>query len=52
VDVKRVSVYIGHSSMATTIDRYGQLLHSAPDESRKLLDAFHGHGMGTAKGAE
>jgi integrase len=52
MDIKRVSVYLGHQSVSFTLDRYGHLLDDAPQTSRDQLDAFHGYGMGTAEGTD
>ena len=52
LDIKRVSVYMGHGSVAFTLDRYGHLLDTAPAQTRDLLDRFHGYGVGTGDGAE
>jgi integrase len=52
VNVKALSEFLGHSSIATTLDRYGQLLPGSLAEAATLLDAFldrTGTGTGTRK---
>jgi integrase len=40
VNVKALSEFLGHSSITTTLDRYGHLLPGSIEESAKLLDAY------------
>ncbi len=40
LNAKAVTVLIGHSSIATTFDRYGHLFPGHEDEARGLLDAY------------
>jgi integrase len=40
VDLKRVSTFAGHSSVAITADRYGHLLDSGHDETVRQVAAF------------
>lgn len=40
LDLKAISVYMGHASVAFTIDRYGHLLPDTHAEQAALLDAF------------
>jgi integrase len=40
IDLKTVSVYMGHASVAFTIDRYGHLLPDTHTEQAARLDAF------------
>jgi integrase len=42
VNVKALSVYMGHSSITITLDRYGHLLPGAEGEAAELLDAYLG----------
>ena len=39
VDMKAISEYMGHSSVAFTYDRYGHLLPNSRDENRAKLEA-------------
>jgi integrase len=50
VNVKALSEFLGHSSITTTLDRYGNLLPGSVAEAATLLDAFlnrTGTGTGT-----
>lgn len=40
LDLKAISVYLGHASVAFTIDRYGHLLPDTHGEQAARLDAF------------
>lgn len=40
LNVKTVSVYMGHASVAFTLDRYGHLLPGNEAESVEKIDAF------------
>ena len=40
VDAKAISTYMGHSSVAFTLDRYAKLFKKAGAENAALLDAF------------
>lgn len=40
LNVKSVSVYMGHASVALTLDRYGHLLPGNEAESVERIDAF------------
>jgi len=40
IDMKRLSVYMGHSSIRITIDRYGHLLPGDEEEAAELMDRF------------
>lgn len=40
LNVKTVSVYMGHASVAFTLDRYGHLLPGNEEESIERIDAF------------
>jgi integrase len=48
VNAKAVSVYMGHASVAFTLDRYGHLFPGAESEAAGLLDSYldaaGGHG--------
>ena len=44
VNVKALSSYLGHSSISTTLDRYGHLLPGNEREAASLLDAYLGCG--------
>jgi integrase len=48
VNAKAVSVYMGHASVAFTLDRYGHLFPGAESEAAGLLDTYldaaGGHG--------
>lgn len=48
VNAKAVSVYMGHASVAFTLDRYGHLFPGAENEAAGLLDTYldaaGGHG--------
>jgi integrase len=46
VNAKALSTYIGHATVAITLDRYGHLMPGAEDEAAELLDAY------LARGAE
>jgi len=40
VNAKAVSTYMGHASVAFTLDRYGHLFPGAEDEAAGLLDTY------------
>jgi hypothetical protein len=40
VNIKALSAYMGHSSVAITLDRYGHLLPGNEDEAAAQLDAY------------
>ena len=40
VNAKALSVYMGHSSITITLDRYGHLMPGSEDEAAELLDAY------------
>ena len=40
VNAKTLSTYMGHSTIAITLDRYGHLLPGAEHEAAALLDAY------------
>ncbi|MDP9285174.1 MAG: tyrosine-type recombinase/integrase, partial [Actinomycetota bacterium] len=40
VNIKALSEFLGHSSITTTLDRYGHLLPGSLTEAATLLDAF------------
>lgn len=40
VEMKAISTYVGHSSVAFTYDRYGHLLPGAMAENTAKLDAY------------
>jgi integrase len=40
VNAKALSVYMGHSSVAITLDRYGHLMPGNEAEAASLLDAY------------
>ena len=40
VNAKALSTYMGHSSIAITLDRYGQLFPGSEPEAGALLDAY------------
>ncbi|WP_217923645.1 tyrosine-type recombinase/integrase [Miltoncostaea oceani] len=40
VNAKALSTYMGHASIAITLDRYGHLMPGNESEAAKLLDAF------------
>ncbi len=40
VGAKPLSVYMGHASIAITMDRYGHLMPGNEDEAVALLDAY------------
>jgi integrase len=39
VNLKAVSVFMGHANISITLDRYGHLLPGSVDEGAELLDA-------------
>lgn len=43
VNAKALSTYMGHSSIAITLDRYGHLMPGNEEEAAGLLDAYLGH---------
>ncbi len=40
VGAKHLQTYLGHSSVATTLDVYGHLMPGAEEEAAELLDAY------------
>ena len=40
VNAKALSEFLGHSSVAITLDRYGHLMPGAQGEAADLLDAY------------
>jgi integrase len=40
VNVKALSTFVGHSSVRTTLDRYGHLFPGAESEAASLLDRY------------
>ena len=40
VNVKALSVYMGHSGISITLDRYGHLMPGNEQEATELLDAY------------
>jgi integrase len=40
VNAKALSTYMGHSSIAITLDRYGHLMPGNEDEAARRLDRF------------
>jgi integrase len=48
VNAKAISAFVGHASVAYTLDRYGHLFPGAEDEAGGLLDAYLGR---TVQGA-
>jgi integrase len=40
VNAKALSTYLGHSSIQTTIDRYGHLMPGNEDEAVALVDMY------------
>jgi integrase len=40
VNVKALSTYMGHSSIAITLDRYGHLMPGNEEQAAELLDAY------------
>jgi integrase len=40
VNAKALSVYMGHSTVSFTMDRYGHLMPGNEDEAAGLLDAY------------
>ena len=40
VNAKAVSTYMGHASVAFTLDRYGHLFPGAEDVAAELLDTY------------
>lgn len=40
VNVKALSSFLGHSSIATTLDRYGHLMPGSTEEATARLDAY------------
>lgn len=40
VNLKALQVFMGHSTITTTLDRYGHLLPGSEDEAADLLDAY------------
>jgi integrase len=44
VGVKALSIYVGHATVAITLDGYGHLLPGAEGEAAQLLDAYLARG--------
>jgi hypothetical protein len=40
VNAKALSIFMGHSSITITMDRYGHLMPGSEDEAAGLLDAY------------
>jgi integrase len=40
VNAKALSIYMGHSSIQITMDRYGHLMPGNEEEAAGLLDAY------------
>jgi len=40
VDLKRIQAYMGHASLAMTVDTYGHLLKTGEEEARAAMNAF------------
>ena len=40
VNAKALSVYMGHSSITVTLDRYGHLLPGHEGEAAEMLDGY------------
>lgn len=40
VNVKALTIYMGHRSITTTLDRYGHLFPGSEGEAAVLLDAY------------
>jgi hypothetical protein len=40
VNVKALSIYMGHGTIGITLDRYGHLMPGNEDEAASLLDAY------------
>lgn len=40
VNAKALATYMGHASIAITLDRYGHLFPGNEDEAATLLDAY------------
>ena len=40
VNAKALSTFMGHTSVAFTLDRYGHLFPGSGDEAAELLDAY------------
>jgi Phage integrase family len=40
VSAKALSIFMGHSSITITMDRYGHLMPGSEDEAAGLLDAY------------
>jgi len=49
--VKALSSYLGHSSIAVTLDRYGHLMPGSEDEAVALVDAYLERSTGAESGA-
>jgi integrase len=47
VNAKALSEFLGHASVAITLDRYGHLMPGAHGEAASLLDAFLGVATGS-----
>ncbi len=45
VNLKALSEFLGHASIAITLDRYGHLLPGSIAEATALLDAYLGRGL-------
>lgn len=48
VNAKALSVFMGHSSITITLDRYGHLFPGSEAEAASLLDAYLDRGVGLA----
>jgi len=51
VNAKALSEFLGHSSVAITLDRYGHLMPGAHGEAAGMLDAFLARAGSTPMGA-
>ena len=47
VNIKAISVFMGHANIRITLDQYGHLLPGAEDEAAGLLDAFLARQVGS-----
>ena len=52
VNAKALSTYLGHSSIQTTIDRYGHLMPGNENEAAALVDAYLERATGAHTGAQ
>jgi integrase len=48
VNAKALSTYMGHASIAITLDTYGHMLPGNEEEAATLLDAYLDHSTGAA----